>query len=495
MAALLGPEFLAFLAAYDRPPVNALRANTAKITPAALRDLLPLELEPVPWSEEAFLVVSGAEEMRPGKHPYHAAGLYYLQEPSALAPVELLDPQPGERVLDLAAAPGGKATHIAARLQALECASSTGAAEAERASEACTSHSRSRSVLLANEIHPRRAWDLAENLERFGARHAAISNETPERLADYFGAWFDAVMIDAPCSGEGMFRKSEAARQEWAPALVTGCALRQAGILEHAAQLVRPGGRLVYSTCTFAPEEDEETVSRFLAGHPDFVLAEPEWRPGFSPGRPDWVTPELRRPELARCVRLWPHLGPGEGHFAALLRRKPDADPQGGAASRTNARRRNKPDREGESVALAAYHEFCAQELLTLPEDLSGGRVALAGSYLYAIPPDLAEFRAELAGLRFLHPGWWLGVMAGPKKDRFEPSHALALGLRMSDARLTVDFPPEGQEVTAYLRGMTLPSVGENGWVLVGVGGYPLGWARRVEARLKSHYPKGLRPV
>jgi 16S rRNA C967 or C1407 C5-methylase (RsmB/RsmF family)/NOL1/NOP2/fmu family ribosome biogenesis protein len=482
MARLLGPEFPAFLAAYEQPPVNALRANTAKIAPRALRDLLPLELEPVPWSDEAFLIAPGADDMRPGKHPYHAAGLYYLQEPSALAPVELLDPQLGERVLDLAAAPGGKGTHIAARMQALERVSSGGAPH-------------SRGVLVANEIHPRRAWDLAENLERFGARHAAVSNETPERLAGAFGAWFDAVLVDAPCSGEGMFRKSEAARQEWARELVTGCALRQAGILDQASRLVRPGGRLVYSTCTFAPEEDEETVARFLNGHPDFELIEPERKPGFVVGRPEWAAPELRRDDLARCVRLWPHLTPGEGHFAALLRRQPEVHIADEHAPHRAPERYQKPDRAAEAASLTAYREFCAHELLTRPEDLSGGQVSLVGSYLYAIPPALAGSHAMLAGLRTLHPGWWLGVMAGPRKDRFEPSHALALGLRLGDARLIVDLPPDSRAVDAYLRGHTLTDAGANGWVLVGVGGYPLGWARRVDGRLKSHYPKGLRPV
>ena len=194
--------------------------------------------------------------IEPGKHPYHAAGLYYLQDPSAMAVAELLDPQPGERVLDLAAAPGGKATHIAAKMQG-------------------------QGLLVANEIHPKRAWELAGNLERWGAINVAITNETPERLAERFEDFFDRVLVDAPCSGEGMLRKGEAARVEWAPELVHGCALRQTTILEQAARLVRPGGRLVYSTCTFNPEENEGTVARFLDTHPEFELIEPSRRPGF----------------------------------------------------------------------------------------------------------------------------------------------------------------------------------------------------------------------
>ena len=304
MAGLLGDEFGAFLASYELPPVAGLRANTLKVTPQALVDLLPFRLSPVPWSAEAF-VVAGAGEARPGKHPYHAAGLYYLQDPSALAPVEILDPQPGEAVLDLSAAPGGKATHIAARLQGA-------------------------GLLVANEVVHKRSWELAGNLERWGVTNAAITAETPERLAGRFADFFDAVLVDAPCSGEGMFRKSQAARQAWSPALVAGCALRQDGILEQAAALVRPGGRLVYSTCTFAPEEDEGAVARFLVRHPEFALAEPQARPGFSPGRPDWLPPDLRRPELARCVRIWPQHGMGDGHFAALLVKQASGPAQGG---------------------------------------------------------------------------------------------------------------------------------------------------------------------
>ena len=265
MARLLRDEYPAFLASYDMPPSIGLRVNTLKIAPEVFRQLAPFELAPVPWCSAGFTIV--ADDAEPGKHPYHAAGLYYLQDPSAMAVAELLDPQPGERVLDLASAPGGKATHIAAKMQG-------------------------QGLLVANEIHSKRAWELAGNLERWGATHVAITNERPERLAERFEGFFDRVLVDAPCSGEGMMRKGEAARVEWAPELMHGCALRQSGILEQAAALVRPGGRLVYSTCTFNPEENEGTVARFLDAHPEFELIEPPRPPGFSPGRPDWLGAE-----------------------------------------------------------------------------------------------------------------------------------------------------------------------------------------------------------
>lgn len=389
-----------------------------------------------------------------------------------MAVAELLDPQPGERVLDLAAAPGGKATHIASLM-------------------------RGEGLLVANEVHSQRAWELAGNLERWGARNVAVTNETPERLAERFPGFFDRVLVDAPCSGEGMLRKGEAARREWAPALVRGCALRQTGILAHAALLVRPGGRLVYSTCTFNPEENEGTVARFLTDSPDFALVEPPRRPGFSPGRPDWLAvgaglapapgqapaqghpqgdaPTDARSDLTRAVRLWPHLVPGEGHFIAVLERAADgsADPPikpGMPASPPRA-------------AAAAYRTFCADHLAAAP---AAERLALIGSYLYALPAALPD----LTGLRCLHPGWWLGTI---KKDRFEPSHALALGLRPEDARRVLALPADAPELAAYLRGELFRSPGEDGWTLVCVDGHPLGWGKRVQGAIKSHYPRGLR--
>lgn len=498
MQSLLGDDYPAFLATCDEPPATALRVNTLKATPADLLPRLPFDLAPIPWSGEAYLL---AGDSRPGKHPYHAAGLYYLQDPASLAPVELLQPQPGETILDLSAAPGGKTTHIAARMQGA-------------------------GLLIANEVIHKRAWELAGNLERWGATNVAITTETPERLAGRWPGFFDAVLVDAPCSGEGMFRRSEAARRAWSPALVAGCAARQDSILEHAARLVRPGGRLVYSTCTFAPEEDEGTIARFLQQHPDFRVVPPPAPKSsifdlqssiFSPGRPDWLPEEHQRPDLANCVRLWPHTGPGEGHFAALLQRDPLVrDPfVKGTAGQVSATGRKKPNLQSsifnlQSPPRTVRDQFTAflrtqpdptpQSPVPYPQSLS-----LVGSYLYALPPGLPD----LTGLRFLHPGWWLGEA---KRDRFEPSHALALALHSSRAapdaqpstfnlqpsiaapvRRAANFAPGDPRLHAYLRGETVDDEGEDGWTLVTVDDFGIGWAKRVGGRLKSHYPKGLR--
>ncbi len=261
MRRFLGDEFPAFAESLEGEPLAALRLNPAKISAEELAERR-FFLEPLPWCpEEGFLLRAPAHA---GQHPFHVAGCYYLQEPDAMAVVPLLSPQPGDLVLDLCAAPGGKATHIASRLQG-------------------------QGVLLANDLVPARARTLAANLLRWGARNAAVTAEHPDRLARHFGAAFDRVLVDAPCSGEGMFRKSPEARLAWSPAHVTGCAARQRTILQTAARLVRPGGRLVYSTCTFAPEENEGVVGAFLRQHPEFHRASRE------DAQNGWRTPSYRR--------------------------------------------------------------------------------------------------------------------------------------------------------------------------------------------------------
>jgi len=466
MQPLFGAEADAFFAASQDPPLSALRMNTLKVNPVDFSTLWKNQLDQkVPWCPSGALI-HGDSNL--GKHPYHAAGLYYLQEPSAMSAPEILAPQPGERVLDLAAAPGGKSTHLAALMQG-------------------------QGLLVANEIHPKRAWELAENLERWGATHTIILNETPDRLAEHFGAFFDRVLVDAPCSGEGMFRKSEAARRDWSPALVQGCAARQADILRQAARLVRPGGCLVYSTCTFNPQENEQVILRFVDGstypqdestHPQdqraqsqiskFEILEIEPRPGFDHGRPEWAPGAP--PELRRTVRIWPHRSPGEGHFVALLKKSETIAP-----SWTNGVRPRWSNLDKETYKL--FTEFCraALKISFDPE-----RLALVGSYLYRLP----EGSPDLAGLKVVHPGWWLGTF---KKDRFEPAHALALGLRADDAHQYLDFQAEDPQLAAYLRGETLTSQGEAGWLLVCVDGFPLGWGKRGRIEVKNFYPRGLR--
>ena len=449
MRKLLGSEFAALAEALNRPPVHGVRFNTLKVDREQIDRLEFPNLKPVPWCPAGFTFSTVAGDKRLGRHPYHAAGIYYLQDPSAMAVAEAAAPQPGERVLDLAAAPGGKATHLASLMN-------------------------NQGLLVANEINPRRVWDLAENLERWGATNVTITNDSPEKLAAKLPGFFDVVVVDAPCSGEGMFRKSAAARAEWMPALVTGCALRQGRILSDAAELVRPGGRLVYSTCTFSPEENEGVIGRFLEQHAQFKITPSSLHEYFAPGNPTWASLPPDHP-TRHTMRLWPHRLQGEGHFIAVLQKK-----EGPPPAVLNAFDHHFPDKE--TVHRAA--EWAAPTLNTLPWERQN--LHLYKDQLYQLPQALPD----LTGVRLIRPGWWLGTL---KKKRFEPSHSLALTLKREMAKNPVDLRPDDPQTAAYLRGELLESAGPDGWVLVTVNRFGLGWGKRVNGRVKNHYPKGLR--
>ena len=419
MNAQLGDEYEAFLRSLERPRAVALRFNPLK----GAAPELDFVGAPVPWEPLGFYYDPQA---RPGLHVFHEAGVYYLQEASAMAPVALLEPQPGEIILDLCAAPGGKSTQIAGRMQG-------------------------RGLLLCNEFSPKRAKILSRNIERLGIANAAVTNETPAALARRLPDFFDRVLVDAPCSGEGMFRKEEAAVTDWSPETVELCARRQEEILECAAKMVKPGGRLVYSTCTFAPQEDEEAVLAFLRRHPEFVpeIVDAPWFTQSGPA----------------MYRLWPHKLLGEGHFAAVLRRM----------GQSEERVPSLP-----SQKLPKQWEAFARELgIRLPP----GQPVCFGDTLYWVPAGMGS----LEGLRVLRPGLELGTL---KKDRFEPAHALALWL--GDCACQVSFPADSPEIRAYLHGDVLPCAAR-GWCLVKAGSYSLGWGKGDGARLKNHYPKGLR--
>ncbi|MDQ7029457.1 MAG: RsmB/NOP family class I SAM-dependent RNA methyltransferase [Ardenticatenia bacterium] len=445
MEKLLGREAAEFLESVQRPPPTGVRANTLQVSADQLARLLPFQLEPVPWCPDGFTVPE-AERVRPGRHPYHAAGLYYVQEPSAMAAPPLFAPKPGHVVLDLCAAPGGKATYVAALLG-------------------------ESGLLIANEVVRRRTRALVENVERWGTRAVLITSARVEQLAHTWPGGLDAVLVDAPCSGEGMFSKSLRARQEWRPEVVSGCALRQGHLLAHAARLVRPGGRLLYATCTFAPEENEAVVARFLRAHPDCELLSPLPRPGFSPGRPEWIAPELARGlPLERCVRLWPHRGPAAGHFLALFRREGEASPLPLSAGRARL----------PSHVQAPVRAFW-EETLTLPWPERGWLVR--GHHVYLVPP--------------LPPAWEtlhaprVGLHVGTVRSRhFVPAHALAMALRPEDVRHAFHLTVTDPRTRKYLRGEPLLAEGSDGWTLICVDGFSLGWAKHVRGILKNHYPR-----
>lgn len=433
MKRLLGDEYEDFLASYDRPRNVGLRLNPLKTE--HLPDL-PFTGAPVPWAKNGFYYDPA---QRPGLHPWHEAGLYYLQEPSAMAPAGLLSPQPGERVLDLCAAPGGKTTQLAALMQ-------------------------NEGLLVCNEINPKRAQILSRNVERMGISCAVVLNEHPAKLAERFEGYFDKILVDAPCSGEGMFRKEEAAVTDWSEETVSMCANRQREILHSAAQMLKPGGRLVYSTCTFSPEENEGSIAALLAAHPEFEVEAVDC-PYFSPGRPEWI--EGGTPALSHTFRLWPHRLAGEGHFAAVLRKKDG----------TSAEQPPEP-----AVKLPEeWKTFAASCRIELPQ----GTPVLFGETLYLAPAETPRLR----GLKVLRPGLELGQV---RKGRFEPAHALALWLKTCPQLLDLDV--QSNDLAKYLRGETVACTAE-GWTLVCAGGLSVGWGKASNGILKNHYPKGLRKL
>ena len=419
MQAQLGDEYDQYLQSLERPRAVALRFNPLKGEAPAME----FTGDPVPWEPMGYYY---DPEARPGLHPWHEAGVYYLQEASAMAPVALLDPQPGERICDLCAAPGGKSTQIAGRL-------------------------RGQGFLLCNEYSPKRAKILSRNIERLGIANALVTNETPDALAKRLPGWFHRVLIDAPCSGEGMFRKEEAAVTDWSQETVEMCARRQAQILDAGALLVRPGGRLVYSTCTFAPEENEQAISDFLERNPDFYPETVE-APWFVSGENG-------------SFRLWPHKLLGEGHFAAVLRRRGDEE---------------VPEEAHPGEKLPRQWLDFAKELGII---LPAGKAMMFGQSLYWAPEALPK----LDRMKVLRPGLELGTV---KKDRFEPAHALALWLE--DCKCSLSLPVESPELQKYMHGETIPC-DQKGWCLVRAEGYSIGWGKGDKTVLKNHYPKGLR--
>lgn len=443
----LGAEADAFFASYESPRAYGLRRNPLKQTAEQFERLMPWQLTPVSWADEGYYY---PDTDRPGKHVYHEMGLYYIQEPSAMCVAQIADPQPGEVVLDLCAAPGGKSTQLAGRMAG-------------------------EGLLVCNEIVPNRAKILAQNIERMGIRNAVVVNHSPQELEARFPAFFDRIVVDAPCSGEGMFHKEEAALTEWSPENVQMCAQRQRDILACAVNMLSPGGVLVYSTCTFAPAEDEEMVRWLLETYPDLTL------------QPiDTAALDISDGEIRGTGRIYPHRQRGEGHFVARLMKGGIRLPRQSAV-RMSDDSSGKRDKKGKKKmkdaaptdAWAGYEAFAKQYLRC---ELNGCR-QMFGDQLYLVPQEMPDLR----GMKVLRPGLHLGT---DKKNRFEPSHALALALRADQ----VSQVCETDEPEQYLRGMTLgcdPAL--DGWVLVTYQGMPLGWGKASRGVVKNHYPKGLR--
>ena len=407
------PDFEKYKVCLDQAPYKGIRVNTLKISVSEFKEISPFALEQVEWERDGFLI----GEEKPGRSVYHDAGLFYVQEPSAMCAAPLLEVKPGERVLDLCSAPGGKGTQLA---QAM----------------------RGEGILVLNEKIADRAKILLQNVERMGIVNAVVTHADPSELSERLEGYFDKVLVDAPCSGEGMLRKEAAAAENWSLSNVEMCAARQKKILESAAKLVTPGGMLVYSTCTFSEEEDERNVEWFVREFPQF--------------------------ELLSQRKIYPHREKGEGHFAALFRR---CD---GEKVRFKAW---KPFADKKSVA--SWKEF-EREFLKKP---LCGEFLTFGKNICLVPAELFS----LDGLRVLRAGLLLGENAG---KRFEPAHALAMGADRNNLTKIADLDDE--QILRYLHGEELPPRDLQGWCVAAYHGYPIGLAKNAGA-LKNHYPKGLR--
>lgn len=456
MQQMLGEEeYAEFLKSYDLPFHNGLRINTWKTKPQELLQRMGVDLKQVPWNETGFYLENKKQF---SKHPYYQGGLYYIQEASAMLPAKLVNAQPGEKILDMCAAPGGKSTAIGAALKG-------------------------EGLLISNDISKSRAKALLRNLEGFGIINSIVVSEYPEKLSRYFPEFFDKVLIDAPCSGEGMFHKEPSMTESWLRMGPEEYHKLQMEILTYGAKMVRPGGKLIYSTCTFSPEEDEGSIAWFLREHPDFHLVEVDDDEDLcgchciDHGHPEWAD---GNPELTKTRRLLPHHLEGEGHFAAVLCRDADSEPVGGKVTLASV-----PKLPAE---MESFFQFLDTEGIHYPFDKK--RLLVQNGYVQYIP----EGMPELKGLHIMRSGWFLGEL---KKKRFEPSGAFARGLTPDVCDKVIAYPGDSEEVVRYLKCETLqvdPNL-KNGWYLICVDEFALGWGKASNGTLKNKYPSGWRLV
>ncbi len=430
-------EYKELIVALGESRTTGLRVNRLKVDIPHWLRIAPFKIRPVPWAADGFYL---EEEERPGIHPFYHAGLFYIQEPSAMFPAGLLNAKPGDKVLDLCAAPGGKTVRLAADME-------------------------NKGFLLSNDINPKRVKALVKNIELNGIINTVVTNETPERLASVYEGFFDKILLDVPCSGEGMFRKGNEARRGWSRYKAEELQGLQRKIFDSAYRMLAPGGTLVYSTCTFNPEENEKNISWFLKKYPDLYLKQIKKEYGIEPGRPEWSD---GNPELLKTARLWPHRVKGEGHFAALMAR------QGGGVPEQTSYSCNEP--------IKSFSVFC-DEYFHAPLQ---GRFELRGSELHMLPQSYPGN----PGLKTVKTGLYVGSEAHGK---FEPSQSLAMALRWGNMKRKESFSLQDADLMRYLKGETLTREREKGYIVLGVECFPLGWGKIGQNGLKNLYPKGWR--
>lgn len=447
MKEMLGADYEKYLASFEQDAHQGLRVNTAKISVEDFLKISPYSLKPVPWCKNGFYY---EKNEKPAKHPFYFAGLYYIQEPSAMTTASLLPIEEGDVVLDLCAAPGGKSTELAAKLHG------TG-------------------LLVTNDISNSRAKALLKNIEVFGVGNALVTSEPPNELAKRFPAFFDKILIDAPCSGEGMFRKQNNMTKAWESNGVDLFVGLQRSILKEAVTMLKPGGTIIYSTCTFSKEENEQSIEYLLSLDPALHLVELPMVEGFDTGHPEWGL--TGKEELTKCRRLWPHRIEGEGHFVAMVRKEED-----GSATPVTEYAFSEEKLSKEAI------DFITS--LNYPFDLS--RMDVQKERVFYIPKQMPFVK----GLRILRCGLYMGDM---KKNRFEPSQSLAMFLKASDFPNVVSLSVEDERVVKYLKGETIelsePEMTEckDGICLICVMDYPLGFGKLTRGTIKNKYLPGWR--
>lgn len=478
MKELLGQEFKEFKASYNERYKTGLRSNRLKLTSEEFKEIAPCEVEEIPWTPNGFYYDG---KNQPAKHPYYHAGLYYIQEPSAMLPATLLPINPGDKVLDVCAAPGGKSTELAAKL------GGTG-------------------LLVSNDISNSRAKALLKNIELFGVRNPLIISEDPANLVKSFRGYFDKILVDAPCSGEGMFRKDPTIMKNWEQYGVEYYNNLQRNIILYAADMLKPGGYMVYSTCTFSPEENEGTIRYLIENRPEFSVQPVDHSNGLGQGHKEWIDSEDE--QLKNCIRVWPHKVKGEGHFVTLLKKSEQAEPA---------------LVDGYQYKKVKLSDEAEEFLNQLGFEIDRDRLELRDERLYLLPEGLPNVK----GLRILRLGLYLGDC---KKNRFEPSQALANALAATDYPNLLNIFSDSLDAVKYLKCETLDISGnyitckekqeydtlveakknkredmtechgilleqkkKNTWFLVCVDGYPLGWAKISNNGMKNKYLAGWR--
>ena len=447
MKEMLGDDFESYLNSFDDTRLYGLRVNNLKISTEEFLKISPFKLKPIPWIENGFYY---DEEDKPAKHPYYFAGLYYIQEPSAMTPANVLPINKGDVVFDMCAAPGGKSTELAAKLD------NTG-------------------LLITNDISNSRTKALLKNIEVNGDNKICVLNEDPKNIKDRFSEFFDKILIDAPCSGEGMFRKDNKLIKAWEKTGPSVYAEIQRSVIMSGAEMLKPGGIMLYSTCTFSKLEDEETIKYLLTNRDDFELVDIKPYEGFSHGFED--SSEDAAMNISKTVRIFPHKMEGEGHFVALLKKKGEIDPENNIHF-INPGFNNKIPKEVTDFLDSFNFEYDKKY------------INIRGSYCYLV----SKYMQDEKGLRIIRNGLLLGEI---KKNRFEPSQALAMALKLSDYPNAINLEIEDERVVKYLKGETLDCDDftkiKNGWVLIGVSGYPLGWGKFNNGQVKNKYLAGWR--